>query len=218
MARAVLLETLDALVRLLHPYIPFLTEEVHAKVVAPASNVKSGLLAVQPWPAIEPAARDAAAERETLILRDALRAVRNLRAVFGVPLTAKPDGGVLSAGGPEAAAILEANLDILRDLARVGAVKVGVDLPRPPRSGVDTFEGGAFYLPLDGHVDVAAGIDQLRKKIEKVEAGVRAIDVKLSNAAFVDRADPEVVAGERARKAELEGELALLRRNLEGLA
>jgi valyl-tRNA synthetase len=132
-------------------------------------------------------------------------------------LTATPEGGVLSASDAETAALLEANLEMLRELARVGSVRVGIHAARPPRSGVDTFEGGVVYLPLDGQVDVGAGIDQLRKKIVKVEAGVRAIDTKLSNQAFVDRADPEVVAAERARKAELEGELQLLRRNLEGL-
>ncbi len=219
MARAVLLETLEATLRLLHPFVPFLTEEVYHRVVLPALPAEAPRsLVAGPWPTPEASARDADAEARTAILRDGLRSIRNLRAVFGLPATATPDGAVLSANDERAADVLRESLPWLRDAARLGATTVGVGLPRPPRSGVDVFEGGAIYLPLEGQVDVTAGVEQLRRKAEKVEAGLRSIDAKLANAKFVEHADPEIVAGERARRAEIERELDLLRRNLEGLA
>ena len=170
MARAVLLETLQSTLKLLHPFLPYLTEEVYGAVVAPLVPRSSAkLLASEPWPAADASARDEASERETAILRDALRAMRNLRAVFGVPIANKPEGGVVSTNAADGATLLTANLGLLRELARLGAVKVGIGEPRPPRSGVDTFDGGVFYLPLEGQVDVAAGVEHLKKKMEKIE-------------------------------------------------
>ncbi|MBL8695802.1 MAG: valine--tRNA ligase [Planctomycetes bacterium] len=217
-ARAVLLETLEATIRLLHPFVPFLTEELYAGVVRPSlSAAAQPMLLNGPWPSSEPAARDEQAERETEILRDAIRATRNLRAVFNFPASSKPGGAIYSAANAASEEVLRANSDLLRELGRVADLKIGVELPRPQRSGVDVFEGGALYLPLEGQVDVAAGVEQLKKKAEKLEAGLRAVDAKLANEKFVANADAEIVEAERTRRAELAKELALLNRNLEGL-
>ncbi|MFN0207396.1 MAG: valine--tRNA ligase [Planctomycetota bacterium] len=217
MARAVLVETLYTMMRALHPYIPFLTEEVYQMVLKPSLREQPSSMMIAPWPATNSAARDEKAERETDTVRDALRAIRNLRAAYNYPIGNKPDGTVLSANHKETEVILKNNLWLLRDLGRLGDVTVGVDLPRPARSGVDVFDGGVFYLPLDGQVDVAAGVEQLKKKVEKVDSGIKAIDAKLTNEAFVAKADPEIVTNERARQAELRRELEMLKRNLEGL-
>ncbi|MBI3820109.1 MAG: valine--tRNA ligase [Planctomycetes bacterium] len=217
MARAVLLETLQTIVKLLHPYVPFLTEEIYQSMLVPVLMNPAPTLMESAWPAPRPEAREAAAERETEIVRDALRAVRNLRAVFNYPIGANPDNAVFSANSTNAAKVVRENIILIRDLGRLGEAQVGVDLPRPRRSGVDVFDGGVFYLPLEGQVDVAAGVDQLKKKIDKVESGIKGIDAKLSNESFISRADSEIVAGERARRGDLEREIAMLRRNLEGL-
>lgn len=214
-ARAVLVETLYIILRLLHPYVPFLTEEVYANVLKPILKNPPRSMMVADWPVA--GSRDATAERETEIVRDALRAIRNLRAAYNYPISATPDGTVISAHSADIVKILKANLWILQDLGRIGEAQLGMDLARPRRSGVDVFDGGVFYLPLEGQVDLAAGVEQLRKKVEKVEAGLRGIDSKLSNDTFVSRADPEIVASERVRRVELERELTMLRRNLEGL-
>lgn len=215
-ARAVLVETLYIIVRLLHPYVPFLTEEIYQSLLKPLIKNPPAFAMIAPWP-VALSATDPAAERETEIVRDALRAIRNLRAVFNYPAAAKPDGTVISANSKDSERVLRANLSLLKDLGRVGEVELGVDLPRPKCSGVDVFEGGVYYLPLEGQVDIAAGVEQLRKKVEKIEGGIKAIDTKLSNETFVTKADPEIVAGERARRVELDRELRMLRRNLEGL-
>lgn len=216
-ARAVLVETLYIILRLLHPYVPFLTEELYQTILKPVVKDAPELLMISNWPHPDTAAADPGAEQDTAMVRDALRAVRNLRAVFNYPAAARPDGAVISVTSAATQAVVQSNLALLRELGRLGDVTVGLNVPRPPRSGVDVFNGGVFYLPLEGQVDIAAGVEQLRKKVEKVEAGIRGIDSKLSNATFVERADPEIVAGERARRAELQGENEMLKRNLEGL-
>jgi valyl-tRNA synthetase len=217
MARAVLVETLYIIVRLLHPYVPFLTEELYQTVLKGALAERFDSIMIAPWPQPDRAARDERADRETSILRDALRAVRNLRAAFNYPATGRPDGTVISTSHGDAERVLRENLAVLCDLARIGTPKVGSNLPRPPRTGIDVFDGGALYLPLEGQVDLAAGVEQLKKKSEKVESGIRAIDAKLANEAFVAKADPEIVAHERHRRTELAAELQMLQRNLEGL-
>ncbi|MGH7151439.1 MAG: valine--tRNA ligase, partial [Planctomycetota bacterium] len=88
---------------------------------------------------------------------------------------------------------------------------------RPPQSAVGVVGTIEVFVPLSGHVDLAGQAAVLRKKIEKVEQGIAQVRARLANERFVADADPEVVESERRRSGDLDRELAILRRNLEGL-
>ncbi len=208
---------LARLLALLHPFVPFLTEAVWQRL---PDTFRGGadLLMNAPWPPTDAAERDAEAARAFDLLRGAVRALRNLRALLDLPASARPDAEV-RLDRPEDAAALAPHAELLAFLAGMGAVEVVADDgSRPEGRGTDVFEGGAVFLPYGADADLGKLRDSLARKLAKVEKGLAAVERKLGNERFVANADPEVVAGERERRDELAREAEVLRANLDALA
>ncbi len=208
---------LARLLALLHPFVPFLTEAVWQRL---PETFRGGadLLMTASWPTPDAAERDAEAARAFDLLRGAVRALRNLRALLDLPTSARPDAEVRLERSEDAAA-LAPHAELLAFLAGMGAVVVAADDgSRPEGRGTDVFEGGAVFLPYGAEADLGKLRDSLARKLAKVEKGLAAVERKLANERFVANADPEVVAGERERRDELAREAEVLRTNLDALA
>ncbi len=214
-ARATLGHTLTTLLKLLHPFTPFLSEALWAEV---PEQLRGGeeMLMVASWPSADAACRDMTAEGDFSQLQDAVRAFRNVRALLETPASDKPAGVVLC-GDAQATANFSAQQGLVNFLARLESLEVRSDGVKPASSGTDVFRGGSVFLPFTAETDPAKLRGSLEKKLKKVEGGMRAIDGKLGNDKFIANADPEVVASERERRVLLETELATLQANLEGL-
>ncbi|MDA5639118.1 MULTISPECIES: valine--tRNA ligase [Agrobacterium] len=196
---------LEEIYKLLHPFMPFMTEELWAHTAGEGEE-RDDLLCLTDWP--EPEFRDDAAAAEINWLIDLVSGIRSARAEMNVPPGATASLVVVGAN-TSTEARLDRHAAAIRRLARADEIRAA-DVA--PKGSAQIIVGEATVcLPLGNLVDLAAEQARLEKAIGKVDAEMERIDKKLSNEKFVANADPEVVAAERERKAELEVQLASLR-------
>ncbi|MGV1821132.1 valine--tRNA ligase [Agrobacterium tumefaciens] len=200
---------LDEIYKLLHPFMPFMTEELWAHTAGEGEE-RADLLCLTDWPT--PEFRDDAAAAEINWLIDLVSGIRSTRAEMNVPPGATASLVVVGAN-TSTEARLDRHAAAIRRLARADEIR-GADVA--PKGSAQIIIGEATVcLPLGNLVDLAAEKARLEKAIGKVDAEMERIDKKLSNEKFVANADPEVVAAERDRKAELEVQLTSLRTALQ---
>ena len=198
--RRTLVRVLEALLRLAHPIIPFVTEELWQTVSVPAGKRADGAAAsvmVQPYPQSEPTKIDAAADAEMALLKRLIEACRTLRGEMKLG----PDKRVpLAVSGPADAIARFA--PYLQALAKLAAVQTVADVSAANAQGVaPVVVVDDYRLLLVIEVDLAAERERLRKEIARLEGEIAKARGKLGNASFVERAPAAVVAQEKERLA-----------------
>jgi valyl-tRNA synthetase len=226
-ARIVLVRVLDAIMRLLHPFAPFVTEELwqHLRRQVSASEAFAGLreafalpsLMVSAWPTADPSLRDAEVESAMSVLQGLIRGVRNIRSNMEIE-ERKPLRAVVSCPDERMRSRLAPHLSVLQKLAFLDGVELGVQVPKPRSSAVEVVETVQLFVPLEGVIDLDKERERLLTRIERAQEMLDVCDKKLGNEKFVKRAPPEVVEKERARRAELVFQIEKLRKNYEDLA
>jgi len=213
-ARAVLCKVLDDSLRLLHPFIPFVTEETwgYLKQAIGDETWPPGLI-VAPWPT--PGPRDEAAEADMALVMDIIRAVRNARAEYNVP-AGQPISAFIAAGEKEA--LLREQAEVLCTLARIDPARLTIagHIEAPAHSITLVTGAVSTYLPLAGLVDLAAERARLQKELADTEAQL-ARSAQLLAGPFAQRAPAQVVQRERDRQAELQARADRLRARLADL-
>ncbi|TDT90313.1 valyl-tRNA synthetase [Azorhizobium sp. AG788] len=194
--RATTAFVLDVALSLLHPFMPFLTEELWART-GEQGPARSGLLALAEWPALSLEAPDAEAEVGWVV--DLVTEIRSVRAEMNVPAGAQVPL-VLVGASEETRARASAWDDALRRLARLSGI-TRADVA-PPSSVQMVVRGEVVALPLEGIVDLKAELERLTKEAAKLDQEVARIDGKLANEKFVAKAAEEVVEAEREKRAE----------------
>ena len=220
--RGVLLYAFEGLLRLLHPVMPFLSEEVWQAIVSEgwgdarkATFPKSIMIAPYPRPTASLADDAAEAEMERLI--GIVRAIRNLRSEFGVPPSKPVEVQVFAAEATTRARLQDA-APLVIALARVEPLTFLAAAARPKAAAVEALDGVELYVPLAGLVeDVGAEVKRVERELKKVDDEHRGIAAKLANPQFMERAPEDVVAEVRAKGAALEEKRASLGRSLERL-
>jgi len=207
--RAVTAFVLRETVKLMHPVMPFITEELWDKL---GHRAEHGPLIGQPWPA--PTAVDAAADAEMGWLVKLISDIRSARAELNVPAGAKLKLLVIG-GNDTTAARLDTHRPAIERLARIEGVEAASSAPK---ASLQIVVGEATYaLPVGEVIDLKAESARLQKEIKKLVDEVGKIDAKLANAAFVARAPEEVVEEQRERRAQAEQTVARLSAALERL-
>ena len=206
--RHTLVHVLEAVLRLAHPIVPFVTETLWQKV-APLAAKSGPSVMLAPYPMPEPEKIDATAEARVALLKDMVNASRQLRTQMNVdPGTRVP----LSVSGDKAT--IEAFAPYLRTLARLSEVVAVEELPQ---ADAPLALAGDFRLMLKIEIDVAAERSRLRKQIDGVEADIAKAEAKLANPNFVERAPPRVVTQERERLEKSRATLTSLSTQLDRL-
>jgi valyl-tRNA synthetase len=196
-ARAVLARVLDDLLRLLHPMIPFVTEELWRALTGAEGGTDS--LMVQPYPTGRPADLDEPAETAFEAIRDLVTEVRRFRSQNGVAPSARFEITVASS----ARSVLEAHATLVASLAGLsGVVFVDTLEERPGWSSI-VLSGGQAQVELTGLIDLEAEVARIDKELDKARGDLAKVDGKLANQGFVDRAPAEVVQQQRDRQVEL---------------
>ncbi|HMQ54480.1 MAG TPA: valine--tRNA ligase, partial [Anaerolineae bacterium] len=213
--RHLLSHVLDRVLRMLHPYIPFVTEAAWQHL----PDVQAGeALIVAEWPKESPLLHDPGAEAEMAILIEVIRTVRNIRSEYNVE-PGKQIKAVIVAGAHHA--LLSRHVDILTTLARLDVdslVLKPVIKAKPEQAVGQVISGGIeVYLPLAGLIDLQAELERVRKDLAFLENGIKASQSKLNNKSFVQKAPPAVVTKERERLADLETQLAKVQERLKEL-
>lgn len=210
-AAAVARHVFDVFLRLLHPAMPFITEELY-QLVAP----NQGLCARAPWPAPRPADVDEGVEGRVADLFDVIRAVRNVRAEMNVPPASVVEV-VLASGDIRRAEALAADLLPFLGLARIFRVVAQGTAERPAHAAAADAAGVTVYVPLAGLIDFAAELKRLTRAREKLKREADALAAKLADETYVKRAPAEVVTAASSRLEELTGALDRLERNIAAL-
>ncbi|MFZ4288541.1 valine--tRNA ligase [Variovorax sp. HJSM1_2] len=196
--RRTLIRTLEAILRLAHPVIPFITEALWQKV-APVAGIGGDSVSIAPYPQSQPEKIDPAALAHVAKLKALVDACRNLRGEMNVsPATRLP----LYALGDDA--FMAEVAPVLKSLAKLSEVKLFADEAswQAAAQAAPTVVSGATRMCLYMEVDVAAEKARLSKEIARLENEISRANVKLGNEAFVAKAPPAVIAQERQRVAD----------------
>jgi valyl-tRNA synthetase len=209
--RRTLVRVLEAALRLAHPIIPFITEELWQKV-APLAGRTGDSIMLAPYPRSQTEKIDEAAEAEMAQMKERINAVRNLRGEMGLSPAQRVPLFVSGSGDVRA---LEATIAPTVALGRLSGFKI---VPQLPDTDAPVSVVGDWRLMLEVEVDVAAERARLQKEIARLEGEIARANAKLANASFVERAPAAVVAQERERVAAFGESLAKLRPQLAKLA
>jgi valyl-tRNA synthetase len=202
-AGATLAYALEVTVALLHPVMPFVTEEL-ARALCGVETLTRG-----PWPAARPGDVDEAAEAAMADLQEAIVALRRFRAEHQVPSSSRPRLVVVAADDAQAA-LFRAEADSVRRLARLDTVEVGATAPSAPTAKL--LAGRAeLYLPLEGLLDLGEERARLERELASLGAERTRAEAKLANPDFLAKAPAPVVAKARERLAEVDQALAKVR-------
>ncbi len=208
--RQTLVHTLETLLRLAHPIMPYITEEIWQRV-APLAGVTGETIMLQPFPRFEQAAVDSDALREIEWGKAFILGVRRIRSEMNIS-PAKPLPVLVQGGSAQERAWLQSAAPFIHTLARVGSIReVAGEAPEaaPALAGETT-----ILIPLADLIDPAAEIKRLSKERDARQAELERAQAKLANENYVARAPMDVVARERARAEELASALAKLQEQL----
>jgi valyl-tRNA synthetase len=212
--RAMVAWVRDEILKLLHPFMPFVSEELW-RVTAEGGAARDGLLVLADWPRHE-GLDDPAAEEEIGWLVDLVGAIRSVRAEMNVPAGAHI-ALVLAGASDETRVRAERWRDVFNSpLGRVSDITFAA---APPAGAVQiVVRGEVAALPLAGIIDLAAERARLEKEMAKVKGDIARVDAKLANADFLKRAPEEVVDGEREKREEAEARRVKIVEALDRLA
>jgi len=210
-ARSVLYVVLEQLLRLLHPLMPFITEEIWQAL---PGERPSRFIMQSDYPDGSglPQNPEGAAQME--LIMDVVRGIRNIRGEMNVA-PGRQVSARLDCKSAASAEVLASGAGYIRALARVGEMHCGIGIDRPAQAATQVAGDVEILLPLAGLIDIDAEEARLAKEIAKVEKDVAMFSRKLSNEAFVAKAPPEVLEKDRGKLADAEEKLAILRQGLE---
>jgi len=217
----VLWAVLENLLRLLHPFMPFITEEIWQTLPKGDRCAVRGsggdwppsiMLAPYPTPREDWQFADDAARMVQVM--EVISAIRTIRGEMEVP-PSKEIAVTLSCGSDVALALVTKFESKIKGLARVGQLACGLQLPKPEDAAIQVIGEIQVYVPLKGLVDVAEEEKRLLKEIAKLAKEIELFSKKLENPSFVDRAPAEIVEKERAKLAEVTAKQVVLEESLE---
>ncbi|MGB6043904.1 MAG: valine--tRNA ligase [Pirellulales bacterium] len=221
-ARRVLAHTLDTLLRLLHPIIPFLTEDVWHRLgeLAPQRGISEPVAAAEsimiaPWPTADPARQDQEIEARFARFQTALSGIREIRNRQNVHPRQEVQFSLRC--DTETAKLLEPMEPYFLSMAAARATQWGPETEAPELSSNASLAGMEIFVDLADLIDIDAEIVRNEKEISKLEGMITGKEKKLSNQSFVERAPAEVVEKERQSLADLRLQLASLEANLANL-
>ncbi len=214
-ARFVLVMVLKQMLELLHPFMPFITEEIWGFL--PHSEKESGYLIKADWP-VYSESRDFPAEKKNLSMAmDAVTAVRNIRAEAEAAPSKKLTAVILAEG--EALETLRGGERYIRELGNISEIDFVTDKSEVPDDSMSNVIAGAqIFIPLAELVDLEEEMKRLNKEKERLTGEVERVDRKLSNQGFVAKAPEKVVQAEREKKEQYEEMLAKVEGQLADIA
>ncbi|MGR6896768.1 valine--tRNA ligase [Rummeliibacillus sp. BSL5] len=196
MTRSVLAYVLDNTMRLLHPFMPFITEEIWQNLPHEGESIT-----VASWPAVKDDLHFAKQSQDMKLLMDIIRAVRNIRAEVNTPMSKKVPM-YISAKDAQTLAVLEENKAYIEKFCNPETLSLGENLQVDMKTMSAVVSGAEIFLPLEGLIDVKAEIERLTNELKKWEQEVKRVQGKLNNERFVSKAPEDVVAAEREKEAD----------------
>jgi len=206
---------LDKILRLLHPFIPFVTEEIN-KIQRDIFPSKQETLTFGPWPEQTSKYKDDKLEESFESIQSVVNAVRSIRAEMNVPPGKKADLYVRISDN-EIGKLLEKYQDYFRSLAKIDNLIVGEDIKKPGLSASGIISGAELFIPLEGLINIESEKKRLEKELSNLKTQLEKVSKKLANADFLKNAPEDVIEREKGKKADFEEKIEKLNKNLEQL-
>lgn len=212
-AQAVLSRVLAAVMQLLHPFMPFITEEIWGHL--PGAE---GSIMLSQWPLAFEEEKFPEAEEEMSFLMSVIRGIRNIRGEMKIPPDKKAEV-IIVVPEMRKRQVLEKNEIHLDNLAKASPVKVSASLiDKPSQAGTAVVAGAEIYMPLAGLIDLDKEIRRLEKELDNVLQDLFRVSKKLANENFLKKAPPEIIAKEKAKGRELDTRKAALQERIKVLS
>lgn len=192
--RSVLAYVLDQTMRMLHPFMPYLTEEIWQHLPHKGESIT-----VASWPEKQDALHFPDAAADMALLTEIIRSVRNIRAEMNVA-PSKPIELQIKPKTSEAQAQLEQNKQYIDRFCNPEALTISADLQAPEKSMTAVVSGAELFLPLEGLIDIDEEIERLQGEWKKLDSEVERVQKKLANEKFISKAPEKVVDEERAKE------------------
>ncbi|MBW1989078.1 MAG: valine--tRNA ligase [Deltaproteobacteria bacterium] len=203
----VLRRTFHDILVLLHPFIPFVTEELYHRLPGTSGSIMRASFPALALP------RDREAEQGMALVMELVTAIRNVRSEMNIP-PAKTLSVVIHPADEGAVEALSQNSRLVENLARLDSLSVSMEAARPKGAATALVQGHTVYVLLEGVMDWDRELARIDKDIAKVEAEMGKLDKKLANPGFVQKAPPEVVEKVKAQREELAEKQERLKTNI----
>ncbi len=190
-SKKTLLEVLDGILRLLHPFMPFVTEEIWQKL--PIVN-KASSITIADFPRLDPQFYDERIEKEMEKLIDLITAIRNIRAEMNIQPSEHIDV-IFNVEEENDELMIQRNRIFIQNLARAREIKIEKEIKRPPISAFSRVNDIEIFIPME-RTKMEAELRRIQKEISKIEKDISFVERKLSNQEFLSKAPREVVQQE----------------------
>lgn len=210
-ARARVVYILDASLRLLHPFMPFITEEIWQQLPHEGESIS-----VAPFPAPQVCPPDPDLRGRMEMLKELITKVRSIRSFVNVPNSSYLELH-LAGASEETLSVIRENEDHIKRLARVSEITIWPKLPSIPGAARDVVAGVELAIPLGQLIDLQRERDRLNRELARKEQEAEQLASRLGNHSFLERAPKEVVERARARHGELISEIEKLRSTLRSI-
>lgn len=207
---------LDQTLRLFHPFMPFITEEIWQELnrFRPTDELAPASIVVSSWPEVEQDWIQEATERDVLYVQELIGAIRGVRADFRVHPTYEMTV-YCQVGNSRIKQALSIQADTVKSLCRSTLEFPSEEEARPAGCASGVLRGLEFYIPLSGLIDLKIEAERLSKERTRIEQELEKVKKRLSNKQFVQKAPAEVVSKEKNKQSNYEDMLGRLNRNLE---
>ncbi|MCX6826357.1 MAG: class I tRNA ligase family protein, partial [candidate division Zixibacteria bacterium] len=206
---------LDNILRLLHPFIPFVTEEINGNLrdILPE---RKATLTFGPWPQENPKLKDDKLEASLESIQTVVNAVRSVRAEMNIPPGKKADLHI-RIKDKQMAKLLDEYQDYFRSLAKIDKLIIGEKIKRPGLSAAMVISGAEIFIPLEGLINIETEKVRLEKELAGLKDQLEKLSKKLANADFLKNAPSDIIEKEKARRIDFEERVGKLNNNLEQL-
>ena len=209
----ILYKVLEKTLRILHPLMPFITEEIWQNL--PREDDDKSIM-ISKWPHMQKQFIDRKCEHQMQTIISCITAIRNIRSVWQIDPTKKIDVKV-SLARPALEKLLKTYSSYIKDLARIENLQIKQKIKRPKSCAVAVVGGMEIFIPLEGIIDVKKEAGRLAQKIKVLENILQNTDKKLKNKQFLNKAPKEIVEREKEKKGQLKESIKKLKDNLKSL-
>ncbi|MBM7578852.1 valine--tRNA ligase [Jeotgalibacillus terrae] len=209
--RSILAHVLDQTMRLLHPFMPFITEEIWQNLPHQGKSITEAA-----WPEVNESQIDREAEEEMKLLIEIIRSVRNIRAEVNTPMSKKVSL-LIRAANDQTAERLQKNEAYLDKFCNPENLTIGTEVKAPEKAMTSVVTNAELILPLEGLINIDEEIDRLEKELDKWTKEVERVEKKLGNERFVSKAPEAVVEEERAKQKDYQSKQDAVKARIEEL-
>jgi valyl-tRNA synthetase len=203
------------ILKLMHPFTPFVTEEIYRQLAGGESGTdEPPTLTFGPWPKADSKYVDDELEGSLTQIQEVVTAVRSVRSELNVPPGKKSDL-YIRVNDEAFGKLLDDHITYFRSLARVENLHCGVDVKKPALSASAVISGAEIFVPLEGLIDIDVERKRLQKELDNLKTQLTKVSKKLANPDFLANAPSDVIDREKLKKSDYEERIERINKNLE---